>query len=94
MDSVAISIEVTPDASSRRLLGINEWRGRLRVALTSPPHRGEANKELIRLFSDLLSVPTEDITITSGHRERRKRVRVDGIDVGLVISLLSEEMGG
>jgi uncharacterized protein len=49
------------------------------IRLNAAPVEGAANTELIGLLADLLGVSQRNITIVSGERSRRKRVRVAGI---------------
>jgi len=52
----------------------------LLIRLTAPPLDDAANRQLIDLVADLLSVPMRDVEIVGGHRRRRKTIRIRGID--------------
>ena len=56
-----------------------ERDGAYLIRLNAAPVEGAANAELIELLADLLHVPKRNITIVSGERSRRKRVRVEGV---------------
>jgi len=56
------------------LIGLHD--NAIKIALTSPPVDGAANKQLILFLSTLLNVKKANITIISGDKNRRKRVRV------------------
>lgn len=51
----------------------------LRVRVRAPPEGGKANEEVRRVLADALGVPPSSVEIVSGHRSRRKRVRVSGV---------------
>jgi len=60
--------------------GRNQWKleksGTLKCFLKSPPERGLANKELIKILSKALSVPQSDVIIISGGTSRNKRIKI------------------
>ena len=56
--------------------------GVLRVRVTRPPAGGEANRAVLRLVAKALGLAPTRVTLVSGARGRRKRVRLDGIDDG------------
>lgn len=60
--------------------GRNLWKldksGTLKCFLKSPPERGLANKELIKLLSKAVSVPQSAVVIVSGGASRNKRIKI------------------
>lgn len=70
-----VEVRVVPSA------GRNKWMldkaGRLKCYLKNPPERGLANKELIKLFADVLQIAQQEITIVSGATSRTKRVSIN-----------------
>ena len=48
--------------------------GMIKVRLTSPPEKGEANAELVKELSKALGV---GVRILAGHTSRRKRLEID-----------------
>ena len=61
--------------------GVGPYRdGVLRVRVTRPPTDGEANRAVLRLVADAIGVAQGRVTIASGDRSRRKRLRVEGVD--------------
>ena len=75
---ITIDVLVQPRASRNEVLGADE-AGRIRVRVTAPPVEGAANESLIELLARHFSVPKRNITIVSGSRGRRKKVRVVGL---------------
>ena len=55
-DDVLIFLEIQPNSSQKRILGVGQWRGRLKVSVTSPPISGKANSELLELISSWTSI--------------------------------------
>jgi len=56
------------------LIGLHD--NAVKIALTSPPVDGAANKQLVLFLSSLFKVKKANIAIISGDKNRRKRVRV------------------
>jgi len=73
-----IELKVVPSS------GKNKWildaGGRLKCYLKSPPEKGLANRELIKLVAKALSISNSDVEIVSGATSRNKRLKV-GIDI-------------
>ena len=77
--NIFLPIEVQPNASRDSIIGMNEWRGRLQVAVKAQPQKGAANKAVIRLLSEILEIPSIDLEITQGHTSRQKMVKLKNI---------------
>lgn len=64
--------------------GRNKWildsAGRLKCYLKSPPEKGLANRELVKLLAKALAIPKEQVSILAGATSRNKRIRV-GVDI-------------
>ena len=62
-----------------RLSGFDGVRGdEVLVRLAAPPVDGKANAALRRLLADHFRVPTSQVTVERGERNRSKVVRIDG----------------
>jgi uncharacterized protein (TIGR00251 family) len=72
----ALTIDASPGASRSEVVGVNRWRGALRVKIAAVAREGEANEELIRFLAKRLSVPRKSIRILSGERSSVKIVFV------------------
>jgi uncharacterized protein len=48
--------------------------GMVKIRLTSPPEKGEANAELVKELSKALGA---GVRIIAGHTSRRKRIQID-----------------
>lgn len=75
--SLIAEIKVVPQ--SRK----NEWvldkSGKLKCYLKSPPERGLANKELVKILAQKLGVVQSAVELISGHTSRNKRVKIEGV---------------
>jgi len=67
--------------------------GALLVRLAAAPVDGAANAELIDLIARALHVPKRDVTIVSGERSRKKRVRIAGMNAEDVVGRLLGRAG-
>jgi uncharacterized protein (TIGR00251 family) len=76
--SVLLSLYVQPRAGRCELAGIHD--GALKLRLTTPPVDGKANKAVIAFFSKILKVPKSALVLTSGLKNRRKQLRITGLD--------------
>ena len=89
-EDVLIFLEIQPNSSQKRILGVEQWRGRLKVSVTSPPISGKANSELLELIASWISINKKYVTPENGHRNRRKTVRIKKIKCEQILSLLGE----
>ena len=76
---VSLKVYTQPRASRTRVVGIHD--GMLKIACTSPPVDGKANKELIDFFSKMLHVAKRDIELKRGQSSRRKQFFIRDLDL-------------
>ena len=67
--------------------------GALLVRLAAAPVDGAANAELIDVIARALHVAKRDVTIVSGERGRKKRVRIAGMNAADVVDKLLGRAG-
>jgi len=72
-----LDVWVQPNASRSEILGFRD--GHLRIRVAAPPREGKANQLLREVLSGALGVALSQVEVLSGHKARRKRVRVIGI---------------
>jgi uncharacterized protein (TIGR00251 family) len=65
--------------------------GKIRIRLTSPPEKGEANAELVKELSRALG--GANVRILSGHTSRRKKLEI-GMDEGSWKAALAKLVSG
>jgi hypothetical protein len=74
-----IAVDIQPGAKRSEVIGIEAWRDCLRVAVSARPIEGAANVELIALIADWAGVKRENVSLESGGKSRRKRMRIIGV---------------
>jgi len=84
-----LTIEVTPGCK-RELFpaGYNVWRKAIGCHVCLPPVEGKANKAVIYLVADVLSLSRSRVEIISGAGSSIKRVRIRGVSGDTVLRLL------
>ncbi|HEK85484.1 MAG: DUF167 domain-containing protein [Candidatus Saccharicenans sp.] len=66
------TVKVQPRASRQELIRVSETEFRAR--LTSPPEKGRANDELLKLLADYLGLPPSALRIIRGQSSRVKLI--------------------
>jgi uncharacterized protein len=74
---LTLAVRVIPRAGVTKIAGVRQER--LLVRLAAPPVDGAANDALLAFFSKILSIPSRNITIATGHQRRDKRIVLSGI---------------
>lgn len=65
-----ISVKVIAGARQNQVVG---WEGDiLKVKVTAPPEKGEANEAVIDLLSTFFKIPKSKIVLLRGHKSRNK----------------------
>jgi uncharacterized protein (TIGR00251 family) len=75
-ENVSFWLRVKPRAARERLT--TDADGELRLELHAPATEGQANEACIRFFARTLRVPQASVVILTGHKARRKLIRVTG----------------
>lgn len=75
-------------ASKTQIVGLHGEPSRLKIRVSSPPVDGEANEELIALFSKKLKIPKNRIQLVSGHTGKRKEFYFEGVSLEVGIAAL------
>ena len=89
-DDLLVNIEVSPASGKFGIPSYNEWRKRIEVKIRSPTQKGEANREIIREFSETFG---RDVEIVSGQKSRQKTIRIQGMGRDLFLKMISEKFG-
>ena len=89
-DDILIFIQMLSNSSKKSILGVDKWRGRLKVSVLSPPISGKANVELLDLISSWASVRMKNIVIEKGHKTRQKTIRIKNIKYEYIHQLIGE----
>lgn len=83
--TIILDIEVQPKSSRQGIVGYNEWRGKIQVAVKAEAQQGKANHAVCNVLEKIFASP---ISIVSGHTSRSKKVSVSGLDSEEIISIL------
>jgi len=76
-EELVFNVFLQPRASKNAWIGLHG--NAIKIALTSPPIDGEANKQLIQFMAKRFSVKKSSISIISGAHSRHKLVSVCGV---------------
>ena len=87
-----LNIYVQPRASRNEILGYQDEF--LRIRVVAAPTDGEANRLCQEILAKSLGTSPSRIEILSGHKARRKRLRVSGVDAVLWQKFEKERKGG
>lgn len=74
-----LEVEVQPGAKRQGVVGINQWRGRLSVAVRAEAQKGKANNAVLHVLSTALKVPKNQLKIVGGATSRNKKIRVENL---------------
>ncbi|MFT5697204.1 MAG: hypothetical protein ACI8ZB_000052 [Desulforhopalus sp.] len=68
---------VQPKGSKNRVVGLHDKR--LKIAVSSPPVDGKANKEVVRFLAVVFGVGKKDVILTAGLQSRKKTVVISSL---------------
>jgi uncharacterized protein (TIGR00251 family) len=83
---VVFPVHVLPAASRSEIVGSEG--GVLKIRVAAPPVKDKANRALVRLLAKTLGVNNSQVEILSGHKSRRKTVRVYGVEAFAISELI------
>lgn len=88
-NGLTIRLYVQPGASLTGFAGLHVDAIKLRVKASAV--EGEANKAVCLFLADFFTVPKSSVSISSGHRSRRKSVFVQGNNLEVLVRRLIAE---
>lgn len=77
---LVVTVHVQPGARRSEVVGPHGDALKVRVA--APPVDGKANRAVVALVAEVLGVGTGQVELVAGASQRRKRLRVRGVDPG------------
>ena len=83
--AVLVEIEVQPGSSRQGVVGFNDWRGRIQVAVKAEAQKGKANHAVCNVLSKIFSTP---VSVVSGHTTRQKKISIKGLTSTEIIQIL------
>ncbi len=87
-DGIIIPVKIQPNSSKEKVMG--EYAEKLKIAVTSPPEKGKANKAIVKALTKWLNIKTSDIQIVSGEKSKDKEIFVRNITEKDVYKLVSQ----
>lgn len=69
-----IIVMVSPSAKRETWERVKD--GVYKVSVKEAPERNEANRRVLELISRKLAIPRNTLTMMTGHRGRKKRIRI------------------
>src|SRR3972149_924866 len=85
-----LRIHLHPGARRNELVSIRD--GVLRVRVTAPPLKGQANGALLALMAELLAIPKNNIAITRGYASRHKVIAIQGLTPEILEEKLAQAL--
>jgi len=89
---VRLFVRVSPKASRDRIEGVERdaaGRDRLRIRVTAPPDRGEANRRVIELLAKALGIAKSQMAVRQGAHDRNKCLDIKGDQDQLTAQLMA-----
>ena len=83
--TVIIDIEVQPGSTRQGVVGYNEWRGKLQIAVKAEALKGKANHAVCNVLGKIFS---SKVTVISGHTSRSKKINILGLSPQQIIAIL------
>jgi len=74
--------------------GLNKWRKRLEIRVSSPARDNKANKDVIKTIASFFDKPVSDIFIISGEKNREKTILIKGVTVEHLTKKLKGSIDG
>ena len=87
-----MSVNVQPASKQEGIIGYNEWKGELKIAVKAIAEGGKANKALIHVISESFNLPKEAVEITSGLKSKSKKVKLSTTDIQLIKDIIERKL--
>mgnify|MGYP006079043193 FL=1 len=87
-----LEVDVHPGAKRQGIIGFNEWRGRLTVAVRAEALKGKANNAVLHVLSASLQIPKSQLQIVSGATSRNKKIRIENVSADALVQLLEPHL--
>lgn len=86
LDGAALlEIEVQPGSIRQGIVGFNDWRGRIQVAVKADAQKGKANHAVCNVLKKIFSA---NVKVVSGHTTRQKKVSIQGLSSDQIVTVL------
>lgn len=78
-EGCVLPVRAQPGARKAGILG--EQAGALKVAVTAPPENGRANRAIVELLREALSLKRSQVELLGGETSRDKKILIRGVTV-------------
>jgi len=85
-----IEVKVRPNSKDDRIVKINPPQS-IEVELRAKPENNQANERLLSFLTKMLKLPKNSLKIIRGHTERKKLIKIDGVDEESFWKIIKEE---
>tara|TARA_B110000444_G_scaffold261439_1_gene313571 strand:+ start:46839 stop:47159 length:321 start_codon:yes stop_codon:yes gene_type:complete len=92
--ALLMEVEIQPGSSQQGVTGFNEWRSRLVISVKAEAKQGQANRAVIHVIAQQFHLRTSDVTVVTGHRSRKKRLRLESLALADLLVRLNEVLEG
>lgn len=92
--AVLLDIEVHPGAKRQGIIGFNEWRAKLNVAVRAQARNGMANEAVLHVLATSLGHSKASFSIVSGQISRLKKVRIEAMNSSQLLECLERCLEG
>ena len=79
-NGILLTIQVKPNSRQQELI-INSNENSVIIQVKSPPDKGKANREIIKMLAKILDISSSKITMVAGHTSRTKKIAIESIDI-------------
>jgi hypothetical protein len=94
-DGVLLDVYVIPGASQAVFpIGYNRWRHRIDMSVDSQAKDNRANRAVLQILGNFFGIPSQDISIVAGLKNREKTILLKNIKRKEVWSKLRESLHG
>lgn len=94
-DGVLVNVYVIPGASQSVFpIKYNKWRLRIEMSVNAQAKDNKANLAVIQILGNYFGIPSQDISIITGLKNREKTILLKNIKRDEVCSKLRESLHG
>lgn len=84
--NLRLPLRVIPGAARSSV----QWFGAgLKVKVSAPPERGQANAAVLALLAERLALPPSALRIVAGHGSQQKLLEIDGLELATLQARLA-----
>lgn len=89
-EGVVVPVRAHPKARRNAITGSHA--GRVKIAVTDPPERGQANRSIAHVLADVLHVRPSRVHLIAGAASPLKKFLVTGMELGTARATLAAQI--